>query len=74
MSKDLSKIQAERLDLDDVATNVLNTEVATTKLQSKQDVSNLTTTLSAESTNLQYPSAKCVYDIIGNLEEIVNNL
>ena len=55
MSKDLSKIQAERLDLDDVATNVLNTEVATTKLQSKQDVSNLTTTLSAESTNLQYP-------------------
>lgn len=74
MSKDLSKIQAERLDLDDVATNVLNTEVATTKLQSKQDVSNLTTTLSAESTNLQYPSAKCVYDIIGNLEEIINNL
>ena len=67
MSKDLSKIQAERLDLDDVATNVLNTEVATTKLQSKQDVSNLTTTLSAESTNLQYPSAKCVYDSIGNL-------
>lgn len=74
MSKDLSKIQAERLDLDDVATNVLNTEVATAKLQSKQDVSNLTTTLSAESTNLQYPSAKCVYDIIGNLEEIINNL
>ena len=74
MSKDLSKIQAERLDLDDVATNVLNTEVATTKLQSKQDVSNLTTTLSAESTNLQYPSAKCVHDIIGNLEEIINNL
>ena len=74
MSKDLSKIQAERLDLDDVATNVLNTEVATTKLQSKQDVSNLTTTLSAESTNLQYPSAKCVYAIIGNLEEIINNL
>ena len=74
MSKDLSKIQAERLDLDDVATNVLNTEVATIKLQSKQDVSNLTTTLSAESTNLQYPSAKCVYDIIGNLEEIINNL
>lgn len=74
MSKDLSKIQAERLDLDDVATNVLNTEAATTKFQSKQDVSNLTTTLSAESTNLQYPSAKCVYDIIGNLEEIINNL
>ena len=74
MSKDLSKIQAERLDLDDVATNVLNTETATTKLQSKQDVSNLTTTLSVESTDLQYPSAKCVYDIIGNLEEIINNL
>lgn len=74
MSKDLSKIQAERLDLDDVAINVLNTEAATTKLQSKQDVSNLTTILSAESTDLQYPSAKCVYDIIGNLEEIINNL
>lgn len=74
MSKDLSKIQAERLDLDDVATSVLDTEAVTTKLASKQDTSNLTTTLSAESTDLQYPSAKCVYDIIGNLEEIINNL
>lgn len=40
----------------------------------KQDVSNLVTSLSAESTDSQYPSAKCVYDIIGNLEMILGEI
>lgn len=33
--------------------------------------SNLVTTISDASTNTQYPSAKCMYDIIGNLETIL---
>ena len=36
--------------------------------------SNKTTTLSSASTDTQYPSAKCVYDIIGNLETILTTL
>lgn len=34
----------------------------------KEDVSNKVTSLSSSSTDTQYPSAKCVYDLIGNIE------
>ena len=40
-------------------------------ISSKQDVSNLVTSLSASSTNTQYPSAKCVYDMIGDIEAVL---
>lgn len=36
-----------------------------------QTTSNLVTSLSASSTNSQYPSAKCVYDLIGNVETLL---
>lgn len=36
--------------------------------------SNKVTSLSSASTDTQYPSAKCVYDIIGNLETILTTL
>ena len=35
------------------------------------DLSNLVTSLSSSSTNTQYPSAKCVYDIIGDVESLL---
>lgn len=34
-------------------------------------VSNKVTSLSAQSTDVQYPSAKCVYDMIGNIETLL---
>ena len=40
-------------------------------ISGKQDTSNLVTAISSSSTDNQYPSAKCVYDIIGNLETIL---
>ena len=40
----------------------------------KQDVSNLVTSLSAQSTDAQYPSAKCVYDLIGSVETLLQNV
>lgn len=40
----------------------------------KQDKSNLVTSLSAESTNSQYPSAKCVYDIIGSIGTVLDQI
>ena len=43
-------------------------------ISSKQDVSNLVTSLSASSTDTQYPSAKCVYDMIGDIEAVLTTI
>ena len=37
----------------------------------KEDKSNKVISLSDQSTDTQYPSAKCVYDIIGNVESLL---
>lgn len=39
-----------------------------------QTTSNLVTSLSASSTDAQYPSAKCVYDLVGNVETLLSSL
>lgn len=39
-----------------------------------EEKTNKTTTLSAQSTDEQYPSAKAVYDIIGNVEQLLADL
>ena len=40
-------------------------------LSGYQTTSNLVTSISSQSTDIQYPSAKCVYDIIGNIESLL---
>ena len=53
----------EKLDnIDDVIESVTT---------AKEDKSNKVTTLSSSSTDTQYPSAKCVYDLIGDVETIL---
>lgn len=42
-----------------------------TALAGKQATSNLVTSLSSSSTDAQYPSAKCVYDIVGDVESLL---
>lgn len=37
----------------------------------KENTSNKVTSLSSSSTDTQYPSAKCVYTLIGNLESLL---
>ena len=37
-------------------------------------VTNKVTSLSSSSTNTQYPSAKCVYDLLGDVETLINAL
>lgn len=39
-----------------------------------QTKANLVTSISAQSTDAQYASAKCVYDIIGNVETLLSNI
>ena len=41
------------------------------KWNAKENASNKVTILSASSTDTQYPSAKCVYDMIGNVEALL---
>lgn len=53
---------------------------ADTALQSHQDISgkentsNKVTSISAQSTDDQYPTAKCVYDLIGNIETLLQGV
>lgn len=65
----------------DMATDVQTSlGKADTALQEHQDISgkedktNKVTSLSASSTDTQYPSAKCVYDIIGDIETVLEEL
>lgn len=40
----------------------------------KEDKSNKVTSLSSSSTDTQYPSAKCVYDLIGDVESLLASI
>lgn len=40
-------------------------------LSVKENTSNKVTSLSSNSTDTEYPSAKCVYDMIGNVESLL---
>lgn len=48
--------------------------ISVTDYSQFEKIVNKVTTLSADSTDIQYPSAKCVYDIIGNLEQVLAQL
>lgn len=41
---------------------------------SYEQTSNKVTSLSSSSTDTQYPSAKCVYDLVGDIETLLNAL
>lgn len=43
-------------------------------ISGKENTSNKVTSLSSASTDTQYPSAKCVYDIIGNIESLLEGV
>jgi hypothetical protein len=46
----------------------------TTARQSMQTTANKVTSLSSSSTDTQYPSAKCVYDLVGNIESLLASI
>lgn len=50
------------------------TSIGEAEWDAKQDVANLVTSLSASSTDTQYPSAKCVYDLVGDVESLLSNI
>lgn len=40
----------------------------------KEDVANKVTSLSSSSTDIQYPSAKCVYELVGDVETLLSSI
>ena len=49
-------------------------ELANIDLSDYQTIANLVTSISSSSTDTQYPSAKLLYDTIGDLESILETL
>ena len=43
-------------------------------ISGKENTSNKVTSLSSSSTDTQYPSAKCVYDLVGDIETILTSI
>lgn len=43
-------------------------------LQNKENISNKVTSISESSTDTEYPTAKCVYDLVGDIESILTRL
>lgn len=76
-NKDLSNLsptgqalfnQKANIDLDNLSTT------GQALFNAKEDISNKVTTISESSTDTEYPSAKCVYDLLGDVEALINAL
>lgn len=48
--------------------------ITSSALTGYEQTSNKVTSISSSSTDTQYPSAKCVYDIVGDIETLINAL
>ena len=51
-----------------------DTALQSADISGKENTSNKVTSLSSSSTDTQYPSAKCVYDLVGNIENALEAL
>lgn len=63
-------IQTPTINGKDIATQEKLNEVS----NSKENISNKVTSISSLSTDDEYPSAKCVYDIVGNIETLLGGI
>ena len=55
-------------------TNKIATMSDIPSVSGKENTSNKVTSLSSSSTDTQYPSAKCVYDLIGDIESLLSEV
>ena len=55
-------------------TNYYTKSEIDTALSSKENIVNKVTSISAQSTDTQYPTVKCLYDIIGDIESLLSAL
>lgn len=72
---DVSTYKWEKIGTTDVdLTNYYTKSETDGLLSAKQTTNNLVTSIDAQSTDSQYPSAKCVYDIVGDVESVLTNI
>lgn len=57
-----------------VSTHNSSSSAHSSLFSTKENTSNKVTSISSSSTDTQYPTAKCMWDIIGNLEGVINAL
>ena len=67
------KLSADLVD-DASTTNKFVTASEKTTWNGKESTSNKVTSLSSSSTDTQYPSAKCVYDLVGDIETLLSSI
>lgn len=69
----LTSAQYDALATKDEHTAYIVTDrgISTSEAGQKELVSNKVTSLSSSSTDAQYPSAKCVYNIVGDIESLL---
>ena len=61
-------------DLSQYMTSAQTVNAISTAVASKVDTSAITTTITSSSTNSQVPSAKAVYNIVGNIETLLSQI
>lgn len=57
-----------------VQTSLGKADTAVQDVSGKEDKSNKVTSLSSSSTDTQYPSAKCVYDLVGDIATALDTI
>ena len=57
-----------------VQTSLGKADTAVQDVSGKEDKSNKVTSLSSSSTDTQYPSAKCVYDLVGDINSALDSI
>ncbi len=69
----LTQMQIQGL-INNALNDYYNKSEIDTALSLKENLSNKVTSISSQSTDTQYPSAKCVYNIVGNIESLLSAL
>lgn len=70
----VADVPAAIQSLAEAADTALGDKADTSDLTSYQLISNLVTSIDSNSTDTEYPSAKCVYGLIGNIETALQTL
>ena len=74
---DLSNLSSEGIEVLNQRANINLSNLSSVGqaiIDSKEDISNKVTSLDSSSTDEEYPSAKCVYDLLGDVESLINAL
>lgn len=69
----LTQMQIQGL-INNALNDYYNKSEIDTALSLKENLSNKVTSISSQSTDVQYPTAKCLYDIVGDIESLLNAL